>query len=95
MRIEQGGDAIVLSSSGATVVLSRATGLPTSIVGADNVERLAAAIEPTLWRPLTDNELGWGAERDFFASFFTRFFLHISEHADGERRGGAHRPGGT
>ena len=52
-------DSIVLSRGAVAIRLSKASGLPTSIRHNDE-ERLAGAVEPSLWRPLNDNELGSG-----------------------------------
>ena len=58
--VDDAGAKVIMLSAGRTrVALSRATGLPVSLTY-DGVERLAAPVEPSLWRPLNDNELGSG-----------------------------------
>ena len=60
LSVVRGGDGIIeLSSGPIAVTLSGASGLPISIKY-NGVERLDGPIEPSLWRPLTDNELGSG-----------------------------------
>lgn len=51
--------AVVLSTGCVSVAISRASGLP-SRLSHEGLERLAGPMEPTLWRPLNDNELGSG-----------------------------------
>ena len=51
--------SILLSTGRMRVAVSHDTGLPCRITY-DGVERLAERMEPTLWRPLNDNELGSG-----------------------------------
>ena len=56
---EPTADVVVVSGNRFTATLSRATGLPTSLVYAGR-ELLEAGVEPSLWRPLIDNEMGSG-----------------------------------
>lgn len=55
----EGAAELIVPSAEMTVAFSRATGLPTSLKY-QGQERLAAPLEPSLWRPLNDNELGSG-----------------------------------
>lgn len=58
--IEETPKAVLLSSSGLCnfrASVSRANGLLTSLV-IDGVEVLAAPLEPSFWRPVTDNDYG-------------------------------------
>lgn len=60
--VEGSPELMVVAGAEFTVAFSRATGLPSSL-RFQGEERLAARLEPTLWRPMNDNELGSGRHR--------------------------------